>query len=400
MKALLLVVLSVSVLANVALLVAPRATDSAAPSPATSTGKVEAEAENRASRAAVAPDTWALIKSGDASAVDRLRAAGFPESVIRAVILAEVNAQFRPRERATWGDVPKREYWQGYESYQAYYTPEKRLASIDLRREKAALLKKLLGEDYIQQDRFLARRYYPLNATKAEAVRAIDEDYQALMANVRGDGSAILPEDREKLRYLEKEKRAELAQMLTPNELFEYDLRQSQTANSMRSRLAAFEPSENEFREIFKLQKTIDDKLGPNTFGMDREYFESRRQLQNDVDSQIQKLLGEQRFAEYKRANDADYRRLFEIGTRLNLRKENIAQAHALGTTYTQKAAQVRRDPEVAKDPAKRNEALAAIAAEAEAEYTKLLGAEGLEAFKQSGFLFRRLQPPAAGPTP
>ncbi len=64
--------------------------------------------------------------------------------------------------------------------------------------------------------------------------------------------------DREKLALLNRERRADLERVLTPEELFEYDLRQGPTAMRLRSQLAAFQPTEEEYRAIFTVQHALD----------------------------------------------------------------------------------------------------------------------------------------------
>jgi len=65
----------------------------------------------------------------------------------------------------------------------------------------------------------------------------------------------LLDEDQNTLRRIEKQRESELAQVLKPEELEEYQLSHSSTANSMRAQMTVFQPSEEEFRKIFRLEK-------------------------------------------------------------------------------------------------------------------------------------------------
>src|SRR4051794_25169127 len=56
-------------------------------------------------------DTWELIRTADPGIVTRLRAAGFPQDVIRALIIAQVEEQFHAREKALFPDASKAQYW-------------------------------------------------------------------------------------------------------------------------------------------------------------------------------------------------------------------------------------------------------------------------------------------------
>src|SRR4029077_17159369 len=59
-----------------------------------------------------------------------------------------------------------------------------------------------------------------------------DELEQEIYANSKG---MLLDEDQEKIKRIEKQKEAELAGVLSPEELEEFDLRHSSTANAMRA---------------------------------------------------------------------------------------------------------------------------------------------------------------------
>ena len=56
----------------------------------------------------------------------------------------------------------------------------------------------------------------------------------------------------------------------------EYHLRNSETANNLRSQLSGFEPTEDEFRKLFHLQKSIDDTFGEAFDGADETKTQAR----------------------------------------------------------------------------------------------------------------------------
>jgi hypothetical protein len=60
-------------------------------------------------------------------------------------------------------------------------------------------------------------------------------------------------------RYTQKE--AEVSQLLSPEELEQYELSTSWTADNLRRRLSGFEPTEDEFRTIFRLWRAHDEAL-------------------------------------------------------------------------------------------------------------------------------------------
>jgi hypothetical protein len=167
----------------------------------------------------------------------------------------------------------------------------------------------------------------------------------------------------------------------------------------MRNQLQAFEPTEQEFKAIFALQKASDDKLGINSsVGASPTDFAAQRDAQMQVDAQIKTLLGDARYAEYKRASDPDYKRLYQIANRLDLPVQKAVEAYDYKTNIDQQLAQIRRDP--AKDPAARTAAINALNQNAQDGLTQILGSAGFEAYKTYGSLMRRLQPPPPRPAP
>jgi len=399
MKILLIVLLCASLTANALLFVQTSRSHSDSPSASSRAPKLPASLSTPSIHSpapVVSPDTLAQLQAGDSAAFQKLRELGFSEKVIRTLAQAQVDAQFRERERALQ-NRPKGPYWKsGYNSY----NPGDYAAYVDLRRDKEAAMKKLLGNSYVPEASPRdGVQLANLSPEKAVRVRQIEEDYNAMASgndNYSRYGTFIaFPEDTEKRAYLNKEKRAELSQILTPDELFEYDLRTSPTASSLRYQLAAFQPTEEEFREIYKLRQAAETRAGINPMEYTTGGMDARRAMENDLDEQIKAKLGDARFAEYKHANETDYRRFFQIASRLDLPKESVAAAQAVKTSIEDQRRQLMDDP-AAKDPAVRAQRLDGLARSAEASLRRILGDEGYEAYRQSPSNFiQRLKPPA-----
>src|SRR6266850_2020823 len=97
---------------------------------------------------------------------------------------------------------------------------------------------------------------------KQDQIKALQSKFDDLEQEIyaRSKGM-LLDEDQEQLRRIAKDREAELAQVLSPEQLEEYQLRNSSTANSMRAQMAGFEASEEEFRKIFRVQKVFDSEF-------------------------------------------------------------------------------------------------------------------------------------------
>src|SRR6185503_7619657 len=114
-----------------------------------------------------------------------------------------------------------------------------------LRAEKRDLLKALLGIDSdpseqwanINADELIEQgRFGFLSAEKQKLVREIMARYQS--------------EDMDSRRVREK-RRQDLAQVLSPDELYQFDLRDSNTADSVRGRFGQADLSEAEYKKLF-----------------------------------------------------------------------------------------------------------------------------------------------------
>jgi hypothetical protein len=310
---------------------------------------------------------------------ENLRKAGVPDRFVRAIINAEINERFRAREEAL---SPKREERQYWESRETYYhddglTLEQRLARLDLRREKAALRKELLGETPPAKP-----DNHPVPSEKRALARDISEDYGAMIEQVRREArDYMLPADEEKIRYLEAEKRRELAGVLTPSELREYDLRSSQTAQQLKWNLAAFSPAEEEFRAIHELQSAFDEKY-PSRNHTDQEYWRVRSEAQKGLREQIKAVLGEERYKDYERSQDWEYRNLLRLAGRLGLEPAAAPRIYDLRDTLGQEAKKIIEDKSLSA--AVRRGAVVQLLEETRAQIVGQLGEEAGQAYLKS----------------
>ncbi|RRJ97945.1 hypothetical protein Ga0100231_005820 [Opitutaceae bacterium TAV4] len=309
---------------------------------------------------------------------ENLRKAGVPDRLVRAIINAEINDRFREREEAL---RPKRREFQYWENQHNYYendgvTLDQRLALIDLRREKAALRKELLGDAPNTSGK---PDNNPIPSEKREATKQIAEDYGAMMEHIRREARGyMLPSDEEKVKYLEAERRRELAQILTPEEMREYDLRNSQTTQQMRWDLVAFGPAEEEFRAIHELRSEFDRDF-PHRNNAGQEYWKQRNAAEEAMNAQLKVVLGEERYKDYERSQDWEFRQLRQLTNRLGLEPTAATQLYDLRDTTAQAARQIIDAKDM--DLATKRESLKLLAEQTREQITGQLGQEGGEAF-------------------
>ncbi|MDF3056160.1 MAG: hypothetical protein K0R17_375 [Rariglobus sp.] len=335
------------------------------------------------------PETWNRLQSTDlATFVANLRAAGLPDRQVRMLVNAEINERFRAREEAVRPSRPSRNYWEPGDTY--YNDPttlEQRLAQLDLRREKAALRRELLGETPRAAD-----DNNPVPPGKRDLLREINEDYNTMISQIQRETRGIsLASDEEKIRYLRAEKEAELKTLLSPEELREYEIRSSSTANNLRSDLAAFGPTEQEFRSLFALRKQFDDQFPSQPADPGPDYWTKRQEAQKALDAQIAQQLGADRARDYARAKDHEYRNLATLTHRLGLPQETASQIYDLRYSVPTDAAQIANNK--ALTPEDRKASLKAIAQKTRDQLVTQLGAEAAEAYlKHNGQWIKSLE--------
>jgi hypothetical protein len=166
----------------------------------------------------------------------------------------------------------------------------------------------------------------------------------AIRASMQG---IVLPEDREKLALLAREKRADLAAVLTPEELADFELRSSPTTNVLRSRLGAFEPTEAEFRALFQAQQALNGKF-PGTFtSIDHE---ARMEAQKTFQDQLRTAFGGERYAAYVRETSGEYQQLNRIAQQANLSPETALQAFNVRDSVARESNRIFDDPALSAD--------------------------------------------------
>ncbi len=340
-----------SLLGNAALLAVLTARPSLAPAPVEafilrhfhSAAPKAAPAPVRKTAAIKRDKLWTTLQSEDArTMIARLRAAGFPPNVIRALVTTEVAGRYDAQLRALQDTDPNVPFWKLPASY--YMSGDKRLEEVNrLYRERSRALRDLFKDEFFASSDSSAgqrRQFGDLPLSKIDAVQRIEDDYNEMISAVRTEAKGItLPEDREKLALLNREKRADLAGVLTPQELEAYELRSSQTANMLRSRLANFEPSESEFRALYQAQLALNEKFQGG--GFDTVDYQTRQEHQNAYFDQLRALLGEKRYADYVRETSSDFQQLTRLAQRENLPRDTTLLAYNLRDTIALESNQI-----------------------------------------------------------
>ena len=186
--------------------------------------------------------------------------------------------------------------------------------------------------------------------------------------------------DPARIALLEKEERADLARLLSPRELEDYDLRSSGTAVVLRGKLGTFNPTEAEFRTLHALIFPLDNSgVSRTTNGAEAEtYFAAK----DAVDRQIRTALGEARYADYVRAQDENFGRVTALVERLARPPATANRLYDLEQAARAEAAALQAN--VALTPESRATSLETLARKASADLAALLGPRGHDAYLQN----------------
>ncbi|HTT56977.1 MAG TPA: hypothetical protein VMF63_07710 [Opitutaceae bacterium] len=381
---------------------------------ATLTGAAATGAEAAGAAEIRLADAWKTLDHGDLkSLVANLRAAGFPPEVVRAVVAAMLHEQFAARRAQILGDQKVPPYWQTG-SLNNFYSSPQMAALRQLARDEQDALRQLLGPDSAMSDMarvYQQRMFGDLAPEKADAMQRILADYSDLRSQVyadTGNGRVMLPSDRAKLALLDQEQHDDIAALLTPDELQQYDLRSSNTAMQLRSQLAYFNPTQQEFDSLYALQSQFDQKYNSMaTAGLmlTPDQVRQRQADQQQLQDQIKAALGDQRYVQYQQSTDPGYLAASRIASTMQLPAENAAATWTLEQNTEQQAKALMSNRGLPSG--QRIEALAALDAQANQQLTALLTQPGLDAYKQTmgGNWLRNLDqtahfrpPPAAPP--
>lgn len=343
------------------------------------------------------PLSWRALESTNyVLYIENLRGFGCPEETIRDIIITDV-AKLYARHRAEL-----RRQLQPYKFWEPTDPAGGRAGSVDyqrqlreLDRQQRQLIRELLDVDlrtemarYTNDGDYPERDYSFLPQEKQERVQSLSEQYDELEQDVYSRARGLLVgADLEELKQIQRQRRAELASVLTPEELDEYELRRSDTADNLRGALGAFRPNEDEFRRIFKLQRTFDLEFAQGFDNRDHAAMENQSraayQAGQALNSELAKTLGPERFAQYQRSQDGDYRALLQVTDRFDLSADVAAKVYNMKQAAEAIKAQVESSPNLTDE--QRAQAIAGIAKQTQRSVAAAMGGEVYNTYANSG---------------
>ena len=399
MKTILVIITGVSLALNLALvglLFGGRNSEPAGPK--TRSAPAAAATAPTADKPAADAEVWAGLTSSELPKMtQQLRDAGLPAHVVRAILTAQIRDVFAARRKAIDPGAESRPYWQS-----GSIDPKVLIAQRSLQREEQKILRDLLGSEaespYGTQSIYMGRRLDSVPPEKITDVQQLLQTYDELRNDVYSTtGGTIGTEAQKRIAAIEAEQMAALGRILDPQELAEFNIRNSETARQLQYNLAAFNATEEEFRAIYKLQSQFDQQHGRMYGPTPPAEMQRRMDAQRQMTEEIKATLGPVRGAEYERANDFEYRQTSQLVARLELPAETTASVYAVQKDLQNRSREIY-GPNV--PPAERAAKVAQLTAEAKTKITSILGERGFEAYKQyGGTWMQRLTPTSRSST-
>lgn len=333
-----------------------------------------------------APAIVAAFKNNDMETLrEELLAAGLDEATVRDVVRARIQKRYEPRFRALQTGDTKNEWWKNRDWW-SDQNKEQRTATKALQAELKAEMLRVLGEDpmaeAMRNNLWMRSQYDYTSPEKRQALWELEQDYNELSQELNREARNFrMPSDAEKARYLEEEKRRDLAEILSPEELAAYELRRSNTANQLRWRMTQMDATEAEYTAIFEIQKDFDERYADYDQWGNRlrqnetaEQRDARSAAEKAMKLEIRQALGDERYKAYVRSQDHDYQQLSNAAKRFELPADTPMKIYDLRDEVPLAATAIADDPNLT--PEQKKAELGKLAQETRDRVSGMLGAE------------------------
>jgi len=332
---------------------------------------------------------WSALQSDDLpTLIARLRAAGFPASLVRAIVTAQVHAQFSARMRALAREVEGTPFWKPRPT-NSFSNPKYFEEMSQANRDRSKLLRELLGDDFFASSGLdptaaQRRQFGELSKSKIDLIQRINDDYAEMLSQVRAATNGItLPDDRAKIALLEREKHADLAAILTPQELEDYEMRNSPVTMRLRTAFSLMNATEDEFRTIYRIQQQFSDQLYPaGGYSPGPDRMQQRHDAEAEIAAQLTTALGEVRTAEFLRAQNYEFQSLAQLVQRENLPLDAAVQAYDLRTSTAKESGRIFNDQNLTID--QKRAAMQTLAQNTKTQLISVLGSTAGAAYANS----------------
>jgi hypothetical protein len=294
-----------------------------------------------------AHSSWSDLQTDDLKEfVRRLRVAGCPEETIKDLVLAQLNRGYSIKQRAIWqNNFNPNDYWKPYKQHfdpaESKKNREHSRQMRDLQKEKTALIVELFGVDVekqrLKEEGIDYENGWNFNGnlaflpeSKRDAVQKYLDDFQdkeqEFYASIQGSWDA---DARARQKQLEQEKMAGLAQILTPDEVREYALRNSLMASRVQSEIRGVDLTLDQYEKLFDVRSKYGDSIyNYGDAGNDADAIKQIHQNKKDLQSDIAATLGADKAQELERTQDYNYQQLNSLANHYDLPADTATKVY------------------------------------------------------------------------
>lgn len=326
---------------------------------------------------------WTRLHSGNLDEfARRLRAAGFPPRETRLLLAEAINEDITSRREALIGKAEDIPYWRRPQVGVRDTATQQQL--WDLNKELRELTYQYVnGPDSLADDEaalITAKRRFgnlPLELLQKLTAMQFDAETRRMEIGERAGKAANAEQSRaiwKDMETVDKELLAEAAKFLTPEQLQQYELRTLDLG--LRSNLANFRPTEEEFKALHAARKQWTEAMSPP-----------------EIKALTLAVLSPERQADYQVLMTSDGTgNLGKLISRLELPLTTITTVNGVRDDINRRAKAIGADRSLSAD--QRQAQLGALAQEAREKLTGTLGVTGYEAYSDlKGDWIRALKP-------
>jgi hypothetical protein len=345
-----------------------------------------------------APFDWSLIESDDYHQyVANLRSADCPERTVRDIIAADIEELYAAKHRVPPLVQP---LWQNLDRRRAAGLAQRAKESA-LQDEKLKLIQEVLGYEWENRadelwdgDFGLSKFLGFLPDTKSLRLRALAERYNSQANDIKEAANNILiEEDRVQLRKLYDGLMNDASQLLTPTERDELELRvQAYRFLSEREEIRwdGVAITTAQLREFVRLSKQHWDAWQEEFLSVCQPSPAVQARRKAEFEAQIEKLFGPAHYAEYRRAQDPDFRETWAFMQEQNLPLASAIRVYEIRRAAEEQAGKLKADDSLSLE--ERNASLAVLKSASTGKLSGALGETGPEYLETRGQWLEKLQ--------
>ena len=366
------------------------------PAPIAPPSAVVAEAPSAPAPAATRWPQLDTPRLDDKAYVAQLRAAGLPPYALRALLRDRLYQRNHARWRALADEAAALPFWQGRQNHDIPFAIRRQMIALTNEEEEAH--RTLLGTE----SRNLMRGtldivFDTLPAEKRASLMQLLNDYDEMSNALRAETAGlVLPADRALFATLDQEQTADLAALLTPDELADYRRRASPTARTVQRALAHFDATESEYLALLNLRMQLDATYGTTTMTLTRAERQERDQTWLDTQDAFAATLPPDRAESFRIATSPDYPATDRFVVKHDLPPATTTSLLQIALATTAQQNRIQQDTTLT--PTERQTQLLALARNADVQIGSHLTDAALDDYK--GTIGKWLPKLVAGATP